>query len=85
MPHNCCRAEFPEARVDVELLDLSDLDSVRAFGKKAQKDSQHLDVLLNNAGAAIAFCCGRFAQQFDHHRSWGQRSGCVCTSALGDS
>jgi len=39
----------------VELLDLSDLDSVRAFGKKAQQESQPLDVLLNNAGAAR--CC----------------------------
>lgn len=38
--------------MDVEVLDLSDLDSVRAFGKKAQKDRQPVDVLLNNAGAA---------------------------------
>jgi NAD(P)-dependent dehydrogenase (short-subunit alcohol dehydrogenase family) len=38
--------------VDVELLDLSDLDSVRAFGKKAREERQPLDVLLNNAGSA---------------------------------
>lgn len=47
-------SEFPDARVEVELLDLSDLDSVRAFGKKAQQESQPLDVLLNNAGIMAA-------------------------------
>ena len=31
-------------------MDLSDLDSVRSFGAKAQAGGQPLDVLCNNAG-----------------------------------
>lgn len=44
------RAEFPEAKVDLVRLDLSDLKSVRSYGKEAQQQGQPLDVLLNNAG-----------------------------------
>ena len=82
------RKEFPEAKVDVELLDLSDLDSVRAFGQKAQNDSQHLDVLLNNAGAAFIFFSGSRAQQFNFNRQGEQRSlvrtHCPCVRSVND-
>lgn len=52
--HACwCRAEFPEANIEVAKLDLSDLKSVRAYGKLAQEQGQPLDVLLNNAGSSL--------------------------------
>ncbi|GAA3734575.1 oxidoreductase [Salinactinospora qingdaonensis] len=39
---------FPEAKVELELLDLADLASVREFAARYPHD--HIDVLMNNAG-----------------------------------
>lgn len=50
---HACRAEFPEAKIDVARLDLSDLNSVRSYGKLAQDQGEPLDVLLNNAGTIL--------------------------------
>jgi NAD(P)-dependent dehydrogenase (short-subunit alcohol dehydrogenase family) len=36
--------------VDVEFLDLSDLDTVRSFAAKMNKNLSRLDILVNNAG-----------------------------------
>jgi NAD(P)-dependent dehydrogenase (short-subunit alcohol dehydrogenase family) len=43
-------AEQPGAQLEVRLLDLADLDSVRAFADRLRSDSARLDVLVNNAG-----------------------------------
>ena len=44
------RAEVPGAKVAVEALDLSSLDSVRAFAARFGAGHEGLDLLLNNAG-----------------------------------
>ena len=49
-----CRTEFPEAKIEVAKLDLSDLSSVRTYGKLAQEQGEPLDVLLNNAGTCLS-------------------------------
>jgi len=36
--------------VDVEFLDLSDLDTIRSFAEKMNKNLSRLDILVNNAG-----------------------------------
>ncbi|MGW8764278.1 oxidoreductase [Streptomyces sp. NPDC055815] len=43
-------AEQPNARVELRLLDLSDLDSVRAFARSILDDGMPVDFLVNNAG-----------------------------------
>ncbi|MFI1001077.1 oxidoreductase [Streptomyces galbus] len=43
-------AEQPGARLEVRRLDLTDLDSVRAFAEGLRADHPRLDVLVNNAG-----------------------------------
>ncbi|MFD5316963.1 oxidoreductase [Streptomyces sp. NPDC127098] len=43
-------AEQPDADLEVRRLDLSDLDSVRAFADRLRADHPRLDVLVNNAG-----------------------------------
>lgn len=50
-----CRVEYPEAKIETARLDLSDLKSVRAFGREAQDLGHPVDVLLNNAGRHQAF------------------------------
>lgn len=40
----------PGVRVDVVIVDLADLDSVRREAKKINEEYQRLDVLINNAG-----------------------------------
>ena len=44
------RAEFPNALVEHRLLDLADLDSVRAFSSSVVDAGTSIDVLVNNAG-----------------------------------
>jgi NAD(P)-dependent dehydrogenase (short-subunit alcohol dehydrogenase family) len=44
------RSEYPEARVAVRLLDLSELTIVRLFANSWLEDSHTLDILVNNAG-----------------------------------
>ena len=43
------RAEHPGANVRFEILDLADLASIEAFGKRMQAQRQSLDLLINNA------------------------------------
>ncbi len=43
-------AALPSAAVEFRALDLSDLDSVRAFAAAIQRDGIAVDVLVNNAG-----------------------------------
>src|ERR1017187_4786921 len=44
------RAESPGALVEFRVLDLADLDSVRAFAAAVTTDPITVDVLVNNAG-----------------------------------
>jgi NAD(P)-dependent dehydrogenase (short-subunit alcohol dehydrogenase family) len=44
------REEVPEVSVTVEALDLSSLDSVRAFAERFTGTHSYLDLLINNAG-----------------------------------
>lgn len=43
-------AEYPAAKVELRLLDLADLDSVRTCAAQIQSDGLEVDVLVNNAG-----------------------------------
>ncbi len=45
--------KFPEADLDVILLDLSDLASVKKFAKEFRERYTKLDVLINNAGILV--------------------------------
>lgn len=45
--------EVPEADLDVLLLDLSDLGSVRAFADQFKNKYEKLDLLINNAGILV--------------------------------
>ncbi|MGM0667705.1 MAG: oxidoreductase [Bacteroidota bacterium] len=42
--------DFPEARIDVMILDMVDLATVKAFSQEFKKKYDRLDVLMNNAG-----------------------------------
>src|SRR6185503_7379794 len=44
------RADAPDARFELEALDLADLDSVRAFARRFVESGRPLDLLVNNAG-----------------------------------
>ncbi|MBV8982529.1 MAG: SDR family oxidoreductase [Acidimicrobiia bacterium] len=44
------RAEAPDASVELSLLDLADLTSVRKFAESYAGERDHLDILVNNAG-----------------------------------
>ena len=44
------RLRVPDARLELEQLDLGDLGSVRAFAERFSKGHRRLDVLVNNAG-----------------------------------
>ncbi len=47
------RARHPDAEVSVSLLDVAELDSVRAFAGRAANALPRIDVLLNNAGLGL--------------------------------
>lgn len=47
------RAAAPRAQVETRLLDLADLDSVRAFAAGLHDDKVPVDVLINNAGVMM--------------------------------
>jgi NAD(P)-dependent dehydrogenase (short-subunit alcohol dehydrogenase family) len=47
------RAGAPKADVELRLLDLADLDSVRAFAAGLRDDEVPVDVLVNNAGVMM--------------------------------
>ena len=58
------RAAHPDANVEVMELDLSDLDSVRAFAEAFRAKYPRLDLLINNAGIMIP-PYGKTAQGFE--------------------
>lgn len=57
-------AESPKGSVELRLLDLSDLDSVRAFADGVLADLEHIDLLINNAGVMMP-PLSRTAQGFE--------------------
>jgi NAD(P)-dependent dehydrogenase (short-subunit alcohol dehydrogenase family) len=46
-------SEYASAKIDLMLLDLADLASVRSFAEQFQKRHKKLDILVNNAGVMI--------------------------------
>lgn len=44
------KKRFPDADIELMLMDISDLDSVRQFAEKVKMKYDQLDLLLNNAG-----------------------------------
>ncbi len=62
------RARHPDAAVSVSLLDMAQLDSVRAFAQRTAEAFPRIDVLLNNAGlglqSARAVTVDGFERQF---------------------
>ncbi|MDN5201280.1 oxidoreductase [Fulvivirgaceae bacterium BMA10] len=45
--------KLPDADLSILPLDLSDLDSIKAFAKQFKDKYSHLDILINNAGVLI--------------------------------
>ena len=43
-------AKAPEAKVEIRILDLSDLASVKEFAESFKRNFERLDLLVNNAG-----------------------------------
>ena len=58
------RGEVPDADVRFEALDLSDLDSVKAFAERFSGSNAQLDLLINNAGVMVP-PLGRTQQGFE--------------------
>ena len=46
-------SEYPEATLDIMILDLSELSSVKKFAEEFDKKYQKLDLLINNAGVMM--------------------------------
>ncbi len=57
-------ATNPKGNVELRLLDLSDLDSVRAFADGVLRDVERIDLLINNAGVMMP-PLSRTAQGFE--------------------
>jgi NAD(P)-dependent dehydrogenase (short-subunit alcohol dehydrogenase family) len=50
---NLIEFETKSKNVEVELLDLADLESVRNFAKRMNNRLERLDILINNAGKKV--------------------------------
>jgi NAD(P)-dependent dehydrogenase (short-subunit alcohol dehydrogenase family) len=50
---NLIESETKSKNVEVELLDLADLESVRNFAKRMNHRLERLDILINNAGKKV--------------------------------
>ncbi len=47
------RSEFPEANIEVRIVDLAELKSIHTFAESFKKDYDGIDLLINNAGVMI--------------------------------
>jgi NAD(P)-dependent dehydrogenase (short-subunit alcohol dehydrogenase family) len=61
------RAEYDDADVTCELVDLADLTSVAAFGERMRARHDRLDVLVNNAGVVMPLARETTADGFELH------------------
>jgi len=61
---NNLRQDNPDAQIDLEIMDLADLDSVRLAAAVIAKNYPVINILLNNAGV-MACPLGRTAQGFE--------------------
>lgn len=50
---NLILSDYPDAIIKIMEIDLSSLDSVRAFASKFNLEYSHLDILMNNAGVMM--------------------------------
>ena len=48
--YNQIKLEYPQAKLDIELLDCSSLKSVKEFADRFVQKYNRLDILINNAG-----------------------------------
>ena len=61
---NSLRVDDPSANIDIEIVDLADLDSVRDAAEAILKIAPAIDLLINNAGV-MACPLGRTTQGFE--------------------
>ncbi len=47
------KSEFPRAKLEAGIVDLSNLESVKTFAESINKKHQKIDVLINNAGISM--------------------------------
>jgi NAD(P)-dependent dehydrogenase (short-subunit alcohol dehydrogenase family) len=75
------RESVPDADIEIAVLDLSDLDSVRRGGDEIAKRFPKIDRLINNAGV-MACPLGRTAQDFELQLGTNHLGHFVLTSRL---
>ena len=76
------RAEYEGADVTCELVDLADLKSVAAFGKRMRARHDRLDVLVNNAGVVMPLERETTADGFELHFGTNHLGHFALASAL---
>jgi NAD(P)-dependent dehydrogenase (short-subunit alcohol dehydrogenase family) len=76
------RAEYEDADVTCELVDLADLKSVAAFGERMRARHDKLDVLVNNAGVVMPLARETTADGFELHFGTNHLGHFALASAL---
>jgi NAD(P)-dependent dehydrogenase (short-subunit alcohol dehydrogenase family) len=76
------RAEYEDADVTSELVDLADLESVAAFGERLRAHHDSLDVLVNNAGVVMPLERESTADGFELHFGTNHLGHFALASAL---
>jgi NAD(P)-dependent dehydrogenase (short-subunit alcohol dehydrogenase family) len=76
------RAEYEDADVTCELVDLADLKSVTAFGERMRARYDRLDVLVNNAGVVMPLERQTTADGFELHFGTNHLGHFALASAL---
>jgi len=76
------RAEYEDADVRSELVDLADLKSVAAFGERVRARHERLDVLVNNAGVVMPLARETTADGFELHFGTNHLGHFALASAL---
>jgi len=76
------RAEYEDADVTCELVDLADLKSVAAFGERMRARHDRLEVLVNNAGVVMPLERETTADGFELHLGTNHLGHFALASAL---
>jgi NAD(P)-dependent dehydrogenase (short-subunit alcohol dehydrogenase family) len=79
---NTIRAEFEDADVTCELVDLANLNSVGAFGERMRARHDSLEVLVNNAGVVMPLERETTADGFELHLGTNHLGHFALASAL---